>query len=258
MYVAPEGVAGTNINQVSQAGAQQRYAPQPVPQTPAQQSQQLAAQKLQQLQQPAAQQIAPAGTSAPAPIPQPAVRAPVPKVQAQPVVQGTTRPSNAINKELTDLDNQMTNLRDDALRSKLKPDTPEGQAYSNQLNELSKQADTLKKELEAAQKAEKQMSKKKAPSNVSQMIVPKEQLPSGISSLSKDAVGEIYPTKDAYDKAMIFKTLQEDVPRASYIEGGKLITVFPQNIPKDIIRSAGISPMGTIIRDAKTGKVIKD
>lgn len=51
MYVAPEGVAGTNINQVSQAGAQQKYAPQPVPQTPAQQSQQMAAQKLQQVQQ---------------------------------------------------------------------------------------------------------------------------------------------------------------------------------------------------------------
>lgn len=51
MYVAPEGVAGTNINQVSQMGAQQKYAPQPIAQTPAQQSQQMAAQKLQEVQQ---------------------------------------------------------------------------------------------------------------------------------------------------------------------------------------------------------------
>lgn len=51
MFVSPEGVAGTNINQVSQVGAQQKYAPQPIPQTPAQQSQQLAAQKLQEVQQ---------------------------------------------------------------------------------------------------------------------------------------------------------------------------------------------------------------
>lgn len=29
MYVSPEGVAGTNVGQVSQAGAQQKYAPQP-------------------------------------------------------------------------------------------------------------------------------------------------------------------------------------------------------------------------------------
>lgn len=94
--------------------------------------------------------------------------------------------------------------------------------------------------------------------DVLEMKVGKEELPTGISSLSKEVTGEIYASKEAYDKAMLFKTLEEDVPRASYIEGDKLITVFPQNIPKDIIKSAGISPMGTIIRDAKTGKVIKD
>ena len=50
IYVSPEGVAGTNVNQVSQAGAQQRYAPQPVaPQaaTPAQ-IQAAAAQRVEQ------------------------------------------------------------------------------------------------------------------------------------------------------------------------------------------------------------------
>jgi hypothetical protein len=45
MYVSPEGVAGTNISQVSQAGAQQKYAPQPVAQTP----EQMAIQKTQEI-----------------------------------------------------------------------------------------------------------------------------------------------------------------------------------------------------------------
>jgi hypothetical protein len=45
MYVAPEGVAGTNINQVSQAGAMAKYPPQPVQQTP----QQMAIQKTQEI-----------------------------------------------------------------------------------------------------------------------------------------------------------------------------------------------------------------
>ena len=50
MYVAPEGIAGTNINQVSQAGATQKYAPQPVAQPtalpPAQASQIAAANRI--------------------------------------------------------------------------------------------------------------------------------------------------------------------------------------------------------------------
>jgi len=242
MYVSPEGVAGTNINQVSQAGAMAKYPPQPVAQTP----QQMAIQKTQEIVNQRA--ITPA----------PVVRQPVATI---PVQQSTVRSSSAINKELVDLDNQMTNLRDNALENRLRPDTPEGQVYSNQLNEMSKQATTLAKELELAKKAEKSLAKqakKIPPKNVSQMIVPEEQLPSGISSLSKGTTGEIYSSKDAYDKAMLFKTLQEDVPRASYIEGDKLITVYPQNIPIEIIRSTGISPTATIIRDAKTGKVIKD
>jgi hypothetical protein len=94
--------------------------------------------------------------------------------------------------------------------------------------------------------------------DVLKMQIGKEELPTGIKSLSKETTGEIYTSKDAYDKAMLFKTLQEDVPRASYIEGDKLITVYPQNIPKEILRSTGVSPTATIIRDAKTGKVIKD
>jgi len=234
-----EGQSAVLPSQINTTNSQ-TARPQPV--TP----QQLALEKTQQIVQ---QQ-----TPKPAPVvrTQPTVKAPV--------EQTTIRSSNIIDKELTALDNQMTNLRDEALFNRLTPDTPEGQAYSNQLNEMGKQASILAKELELAKKAEKSQARqaKKAPPNVSQMIVPKEQLPSGISLLSKGTTGEIYTSKDAYDKAMIFKTLQEDVPRASYIEGDKLITVFPLNIPKDLIRNAGISPMGTIIRDAKTGKVIKD
>jgi hypothetical protein len=132
--------------------------------------------------------------------------------------------------------------------------------YQKQLDDiLAKQPKTLEEKVDVVKsQGEARRNQARGKPDVSEMKIGKEELPTGIKSLSKETTGEIYPTKDAYDKAMIFKTLQEDVPRASYIEGGKLITVFPQNIPKDIIRSAGISPMGTIIRDAKTGKVIKD
>jgi hypothetical protein len=206
MYVAPEGVAGTNINQVSQAGAMAKYPQQPMPQSPAQQSQQLALQKLQQMQ-PAAQPTATAGTSAPAPVArQPVVRQPVattPKVQAQPV----TRSSSVINKELTDLDNQMTSLRDDALDNRLKPDTPEGQAYSNQLNEMSKKAKSLQTELDLAKKAEKKVTKKKAPSNVSQM-------------LTEDT---IFNTKAEWEKANLFNKLANNKPVGGYREGSNIV-----------------------------------
>lgn len=174
MYVAPEGVAGTNINQVSQAGAQQKYAPQPVAQTP----QQMALQKTQQI----VNQNQPKTTT-------PVVTTPAPKVQAQPVAQTTTRSSDVINKELTALDNEMTNLRDTALENRITPDTPEGVAYSNQLNEMANKASTLQKELELAKKAEKSANKKSsksAPSNVSKMMTPEDT----------------------------FKALQQDVPRS--------------------------------------------
>lgn len=247
------------------------------PQTPAQQSQQLAAQKLQQMQ-PAAQPTMPAVTSAPAQTPAPVVKQPVATPKAK--TQTTTRSSSVINKELTDLDNQMTNLRDDALENRLTPDTPEGQAYSNQLNEMSIRAKSLQAELELAKKAEKKAGKQpktleekldvvksqgedrrnqaRGKPDVLEMQIAKEDLPKGISSLSKEVTGEIYPSKEAYDKAMTFKILQEDITRASYIEGDKLITVFPQNIPKDLMRMTGTSPTAKTIRDVKTGKVIKD
>ena len=152
MYVAPEGVAGTNINQVSQAGAMAKYPPQPTGPTP----QQMAIEKTQQI----VQQNQPKPT--------PVVRQPV---TTQPVVtQPTLRSSNVIGQELSTLDNQMTNLRDNALSNRLTPDTPEGQAYAKQLNDMSTQANKLQKELNLAKEAEKKAAKKKGPSNVSQML----------------------------------------------------------------------------------------
>jgi hypothetical protein len=132
--------------------------------------------------------------------------------------------------------------------------------YQKQLDDiLAKQPKTLEEKVDIVKsQGEARRNQARGKPDVSEMMIGKEELPTGIKSLSKETTGEIYPSKDAYDKAMIFKTLQEDVPRASYIEGDKLITVFPQNIPKEIIRSTGISPTATIIRDAKTGKVIKD
>jgi len=132
--------------------------------------------------------------------------------------------------------------------------------YQKQLDDiLAKQPKTLEEKVDVVKsQGEARRNQARGKPDVSEMKIGKEELPTGIKSLSKETTGEIYPSKDAYDKAMTFKILQEDVPRASYIEGDKLITVFPQNIPKEIIRSTGISPTATIIRDAKTGKVIKD
>ena len=277
--------------------------------------------------------------------------------KAAPVEQPVVRPSNIIIKEIDELDKNISSLRDDALANGVKPDTPAGLQYQDQMTPLSIKMQELSKELELAKKIDKKnkmvpltkeikspkilngaieythmkpdksilygklpdgtpvevhigehaSKKTQSPAtptivydatnpkslvklaeyetksttleskvdtikqqgearrnqargnpDVSEMKIGKEELPTGIKSLSKETTGEIYTSKDAYDKAMNFKILQEDVPRASYIEGDKLITVFPLNIPKEIIRNAGISPMGTIIRDAKTGKVIKD
>jgi hypothetical protein len=69
------------------------------------------------------------------------------------------RTSKKINDELNAIDEQMTALREDALENRLKPDTPEGKAYSDQLNKLSKQATQLQKEFELAKKAEKKAGK---------------------------------------------------------------------------------------------------
>jgi hypothetical protein len=151
-----EGQSSVLPSQINVSNSQ-TARPQPLqPVTP----QQLALEKTQQIVN--QQAVTPAPV-----VRQPVVTTPASNVQTQPA----TRSSNIINKELTTLDNQMTNLRDEALSNRLTPNTPEGQAYSNQLNEMAKQASALQKEFELAKKAEKQNSKKKGPTNVNQMIV---------------------------------------------------------------------------------------
>lgn len=191
MYVSPEGVAGSNMNQVSQAGAQQKYAPQPVPQTPAQVAQQAAASKIispvaptpQSIPQIAASKIEGAPPVQAAPMQAPQIqnannivaqqqafaKSQLPPARA-PIQAPVAQPSNIINSKLTKLDEEMTALRENNMAEGVKPNTPAGDAYSKQMNEMSKQAQALQKELDLAKKAEK--AQKKTPGNVSQMIVP--------------------------------------------------------------------------------------
>jgi hypothetical protein len=168
-----EGQSSVLPSQINTTNSQ-TARPQPQGPTP----QQMAIQKTQEI---VAQQ-----TSTPAPvIRQPVATTPASNVQTQPV----TRSSSVINKELTTLDNQMTNLRDEALSNRLTPNTPEGQAYSNQLNEMANRAKSLQTELELAKKAEKSPVRKanKAPPNVSQMMIgePKATGPLEQSLVSK-------------------------------------------------------------------------
>ena len=320
MYVAPEGVAGTNINQVSQAGAQQKYAPQPVQQTP----QQMAVQKTQEIvnqqktispqQQAILDQIRARGNKAPVPTQPAPVAGPVKptsietSIDALPSDRFSAADKLALKK--AELQNNppapMTAVEEVTARADMakqqKAMTPEYRGTivkewikGNQLVE-GVPIDTSKKAYNGsnlvranAQKLMKAQidsipviegvtpaqtinamvahlektnpgifkAKKKGPSNVSKMLTG-EDLPSGISSLSKEATGKIYSSKAEYDKANLFNTLQENIPRASYMEGDKLITVYPQNIPADLMKVAGIEKMARVVRDAKTGKVIGD
>lgn len=344
MFVSPEGVAGTNINQVSQAGAQQKYAPQPVAQTP----QQMALQKTQEIvaqqaptispqQQAILDQIRARGKQQPAPTPTTQVAGPIAPTAIQslsnqrwtpaeklaleranlqnnpppvisavdetsmakqvaestkssneaiindfatqgnsdkidmigqtipvdkgkdayngsnatkgmanhllkngvdsiPVLDGMTesqtvhaiynqmtgkgknakttftpeaRTSKTINSELNSIDEQMTNLRDDALANGLKPNTPESEVLSKQLGELNEQAKTLQKELDAAKKAEKKTSKS-APKNVSKMMIgePKATGPLEQSLVSKRSFnGDLQKYRYGTEKSPL--TLQE-------------------------------------------------
>lgn len=325
MYVAPEGVAGTNINQVSQAGAMAKYPPQPVAQTP----QQMALQKTQEIvsgkttpaitqetrakasdiaeqirqrnlaqQQQSWQQRAGvtlptneapvAGPVAPTPQAPSALTKLKESINENPPAQMTAIDEATARAEMAKQQAQITpEYRGTIVKEWVKgnqlvegvPIDTSKKAY-NGSNLTRSQAQKLMSihidsipVIEGATPAQTinamvthleknnpgifKTSKKKGPSNVSQMLI-REELPSGISSISKEVIGDIYPNKAAYDKAMVFKTLQENVPTASYMEGDKLITMTPQNIPKDLMRSAGISPLSKTVRDVKTGKVIKD
>jgi hypothetical protein len=122
----------------------------PAPSTPAQVSQQAAAARIQPV---APTSMPPA--QAPAPRPAPVATQPT---TAQPLA---SRPSNLINKEMNVLDDQMTGLRDNALSSGLKPDSPASVDYRNQMDQMGRRMEILKKEYQDALKLEKQTQKRK-------------------------------------------------------------------------------------------------
>jgi hypothetical protein len=133
------------------------------------------------------------------------------------------RTSKTINSELNALEEQMTSLRDDALESRLKPDTPEGEAYSKQLNELSKQATALEKELEIVKKAEKKASKS-APKTLEEKVdIVKSQGEArrnqarGKPDVLGMQIGEAPAGKSVLDQSIVAKrSFNEDMERYRY------------------------------------------
>jgi hypothetical protein len=208
-----------NTTNVSPAGAPQQATPTiDLAQLAAQRSAQEAAKSTQTVQQVAAQKVS----------------GPVVPAQIKPTKQTTTpatttRSSAEIRKQMDALDNQMTMLRDDALAEGLTMETLEGQAYRNQLDSMFKQMAPLEKELKLAIELEKKQArqaKKKAPSNVSQMLI-------------GDEGSKVYPNKKAFEKESIFSTLKDEPHTGSYIEGDKIIHVEKVNygnLPKDVTK----------------------
>jgi hypothetical protein len=250
MYVAPEGIAGTNINQVSQAGAQQKYAPQPVPQPVAQTPKEMAIQTTQQIASSKVapvQQAIPAPTPTPAPAPvlrQPVVTTPAPKTE----VSFETRKQELINK-IYETDDKMTNLRDNALENRLKPDTPEGNVYRNELDTYAKTINDLRTELEKvkqaekeALKAEKKTAKKSSPNNVSQMMTQDPSNP------------RFFPSKEKFEQAAeIFGPLSGKPFTGSYPDGGKIINIEAVNYPPGM-PTQGLPQTKISATNAKTGE----
>ena len=165
MISGPQGITGPGGTPLpTQASGQPVTQPLVQPTTnPKQYSQQVAATKIQPV--------------APQPqMSQPAVQQPIaqPKPQPQPIpkIEGV-RSSADIRKELDMIARQSDELHQSGLESGIKYGTPEGESHQAQLGQLNARAKVLEKELEEVLKAEKKAIKpsKKAPSNVSQMIV---------------------------------------------------------------------------------------
>ena len=174
-----------------------------------------------------------AGPVAPSPMAQQPVPQPRPQPQPRPVPQPTpkvegVRPSTEIRKELDMIGRQSDDLHSEGLSSGVKYGTPQGEAYQAQMGQLSSRSRILEKELEAALKAEKSAlktsSKKKAPSNVSQM-------------LTENTSNKVYPSKEAFEKERSFSILRDEPHTGSYIQGDKIIHIEKRDygsLPKDI------------------------
>jgi hypothetical protein len=96
---------------------------------------------------------------------------------------------------------------------------------SNKARWEKNQADIAEKQ---AEKEAKKVSKKKAPDNVSQMLI-------------EDTSGpKTFPSKEAFEKESIFSTLKDEPHTGSYIQGDKIIHVekidygtMPKDVTKD-------------------------
>jgi hypothetical protein len=117
------------------------------------------------------------------------------------------RSSTDVRKELDMISRQSDDLHQTGLESGIKYGTPEGESYGAQLNQLNARTKILEKELEQVLKAEKTASKKKAPSNVSQM-------------LTEDMV---FDTKAEWDKANLLNTLADKKPIGGYRVGNGIV-----------------------------------
>jgi hypothetical protein len=142
------------------------------------------------------------------PQPQPQARTPQPKPAPKPTpaVKGL-RSSAEVRKELDMVSRQSDSLYSEGLESGVKYGTPEGESRQAQLGQLYSKTRMLEQELEQVLKAEKTASKKKAPSNVSQM-------------LTEDMV---FDTKAEWDKANLLNTLADKKPIGGYRVGNGIV-----------------------------------
>jgi outer membrane biosynthesis protein TonB len=142
------------------------------------------------------------------PQPQPQARTPQPKPAPKPTpaVKGL-RSSAEVRKELDMVSRQSDSLYSEGLESGVKYGTPEGESRQAQLGQLYTKTRMLEQELEQVLKAEKTASKKKAPSNVSQM-------------LTEDMV---FDTKAEWDKANLLNTLADKKPIGGYRVGNGIV-----------------------------------
>ena len=205
----------------TQASGQPVTQPQgPTPQQMAiQRTQEIVAQRQQQPQKVA-------GPVQPQPLP-PQARTPQTKPASQPTpkVEGV-RSSSEIRKELDMIGRQSDELHGQGLESGIKYGTPEGESYQAQLGQLSSRARILEKELEQALKAEKtatkQIAKKKAPSNVSQMLTDEQakmwntlKQPENISPVEKRISEMTQANRDKLEDSLLNQLMDMDVSRAS-------------------------------------------
>ena len=200
---------------------------QPVTQPQGPTPQQMAIQKTQEIvaqRQARPQQVA--GPVEPQPL-APQARTPQTKPVAQPTpkVEGV-RSSSEIRKELDMIGRQSDELHGQGLESGIKYGTPEGESYQAQLGQLSSRARILEKELEQALKAEKtatkQIAKKKAPSNVSQMLTDEQakmwntlKQPENISPVEKRISEMTQANRDKLEDSLLNQLMDMDVSRAS-------------------------------------------